>query len=317
MCTCVVFIWGYLPSVASAMQVSFSTPPTSRNAVCACALALGLWATAHGQISVTDTTGWNAWTNKLTGGIITDAPSDQQTGQGQDDFVGNTTYAAFQQKAGQINGVDSIIFRARMDTYDTQHGFGGMLTLGLDLDGNGTLDLLVQADDKSQTKGVWFAQPGTGANDAPSTTTWGNFAGKITFNSSTYNYQQAGDGSTFNGTPDAFVTFAISFADLQNGIRTYAKGAFSNYTLTYASLISYIAFTTTQGNAINQDLLGVPKNYSTSTTYANLGALTPQISAWGQVPEPATYAQLGALLLAGGFVAWRRRSRAASRGDVS
>lgn len=261
------------------------------------------------QISLADTTGWNAWTNKLTSSVITDAQADQQTGQGQDDFVGDATYYAFTQKAGQLNGVDSIAFQVRMDKYDSKNGFSGMLTLGLDLDGNGSLDLLVQADDKSSTKGIWFATPGAGANDAPSTTTWGNFAGKITFNTSTYNYQQVYDGSTFGGNPDAFVSFAISFADLQSAIRTYAKGSFSTYTLDYSSQISYIAFTTTQGNAINQDLLGVPKNYSTSTTYASLGALTPPTNSWGVVPEPATYAQLGALLLAGGLVAFRRRAQ--------
>lgn len=264
---------------------------------------------AVAQISLTDTTGWNAWTNKLTNAAIVDARSDQQTGQGQDDFVGDATYYAFTQKAGQLNGVDSIAFQVRMDKYDTKNGFSGMLTLGLDLDGNGSLDLLAQADDKSSTKGMWFATPGAGANDAPSTTTWGNFAGKITFNTSTYNYQQVYDGSAFGGNTDAFVSFAISFADLQNAIRTYAKGSFTTYNLDYSSQISYIAFTTTQGNAINQDLLGVPKNYSSSTTYADLGALTPPTNSWGVVPEPATYAQLGALLLAGGFVALRRRAR--------
>lgn len=272
-------------------------------------VTLAIASSAQAQIALTDTAGWNAWTNSLTGAVIADTQADQQTGQGQDDFVGDSTFYAFKQKAGQLNGVDTVAFQVRMDKYDAKNQFSGMLTLGMDLDGNGSLDLLMQADDKSQTKGVWFATPGAGANDAPSTTTWGNFAGKIAFTASTYNYQQVYDGSTFGGNTDAFVSFAISFADLQNAIRTYASGAFSSLTVDYMTQISYIAFTTTQGNAINQDLLGVPKNYSTTTTYASLGALTPPMNSWGVVPEPATYAQLAAMLLAGGLVTYRRRAK--------
>jgi hypothetical protein len=266
--------------------------------------------TATAQVSVSDLTGWNAWTSKLTNTYITDTQGDQQTGQGQDDFVGDATYAAFQQKAGTIGGTDYFLYRARMDKYDT-NGFRGMLTLGIDLNNNGSIDLLMQMDDKSQTKGIWFATPGTGANDSPSTTSWGNFAGKITATTSTYNYMQATDTTTtFGANADAWVTFAISFTNLQNAIATYAPSyAATVGTITYQTQFSYIAFTTTQGNSINQDLLGVPKNYTTTTTYANLGVLTPPTTAWGSVPEPATYAQLGALLLAGGFVAYRRRSQ--------
>lgn len=273
-------------------------------------LAFALSVPVAAQVSVQDTTGWNAWTNKLTGTYITDPQSDQQTGQGQDDFVGDATYAAFQQKAGTIGGTDYFLYRARMDNFDSKNGFSGMLTLGIDLNNNGSIDLLMQMDDKSQTKGIWFATPGTGANDAPSTTSWGNFAGKITATTTTYNYAQASDGSTFGGNADAWVTFAISFANLQSAIATYAPTyAASVGTITYQTQFSYIAFTTTQGNSINQDLLGVPKNYSTTTTYASLGALTPPTNSWGVVPEPATYAQLSALLLAGGYVAYRRRAK--------
>ena len=262
---------------------------------------------AQTAISVTDATGWNAWTTG-DGTIMSDAAGDQQTGQGQDDFVGDGTYVGFMQKAGTIGGTDSIAWRVRMNKYDTK-GFGGSLELGMDLDGDGSIELIMKATDKNgQT--LTFATPGTGANDGPSTTTWGSFVGSITLASSTYNYQQAADGSTFGGTADAFVTFAISFANLQNAIRTYAGTEFASYTMDYSTRISFIAFTTTQGNAINQDLFGTTGNLNSTSTFASLGAGTGPMNANGIVPEPSTYAQVGVFVLAGGLLAWRRARKA-------
>lgn len=272
-------------------------------------------STAQVAISVTDTSGWTAW-QRTDGLLMTDPRGDQQTGQGQDDFVGDLTFAGFQQKAGTIGGADHVVFRTRMDKYDAR-GFGGNWELGMDLDGNGSVDLVMKLSDKNgQT--LTFATPGIGANNSPATTSWGSFVGSIALTSSTYNYQQATDGSAFGGTADAFVTFGISFANLQNAIRTYAGPAFSNFVVNYTTRIAFIAFTSTQGNAINQDLYGTSGNTTSTTTFASLGAATGPMDAYGVVPEPATYAQLGALLLAGGFVAWRRRrARAVPAGGVS
>ena len=255
---------------------------------------------AQTAISVTDATGWNAWTTG-DGTIMSDAAGDQQTGQGQDDFVGDGTHVGFMQKAGTIGGTDSIAWRVRMNKYDNK-GFGGSLELGMDLDGDGAIELIMKMTDKSG-QALTFATPGTGANDSPSTTTWGTFAGSLALGASTYNYQQAGDGSTFSGTGDAFVTFAISFANLQNAVRTYAGTEFASYTLDYSTRISFIAFTSTQ------DLFGTTGNLGSTATFSSLGAGTGAMNANGIVPEPSTYAQVGVFLLAGGWVAWRRSRR--------
>lgn len=267
------------------------------------ALTVAANLAAQTAIGITDATGWNAWTTG-NGTVMTDAPADQQTGQGQDDFVGDTTYTGFAQKAGTIAGTDSIAWHVRMNKYDTK-GFGGSLELGMDLDGNGSVDLVMKMTDKSgQT--LTFATPGTGANDGPSTTSWGSFVGSVALTSSTYNYAQATDGSNFSGTADAFVSFAISFANLQTAIQTYATG-FGSYTVDYSTRISFIAFTSTQGNAINQDLFGTTGNTSSTATFASLGAGTGPMNAYGIVPEPSTYAQVGTFLMAGAWLAWRRR----------
>lgn len=262
-------------------------------------------------ISVTDTTGWTPWMT-ASNDVMVDPAADQQTGQGQDDFVGDLTYYGFQQKAGKLTSDptnDYILYQARMAKYDSK-GFGGNWELGMDLDGNGSVDLVMKmTDKKGQT--ITFASPGTGANTSPSTTSWGTFAGTITLNANTYSYQNAtaidsGLASTTT-TDNAWVTFGISFTNLQTAIQTYAAG-FSTYTVDASTRISYIAFTSTQGNAINQDLYGTAGNLNSTVTFADLGAGTGPLSPSGVVPEPATYVQLGVLVFSGlGVVWWRRR----------
>ncbi|MDP1580629.1 MAG: hypothetical protein Q8M02_10140 [Candidatus Didemnitutus sp.] len=277
-----------------------------------------LWGQAN--ISVYDTTGWTAWTLP-NGSIMTDPRNDQQTGQGADDFVGDSTYAGFQQKAGLINSTDHLLIRARFDKFDAvnQWGNGGNFGLGMDIDGNGSIDLIMVMTENSgnvnnRVRTVSFGTPGTGANTGPSTTSW-TFPSQTAITLTrdvTYRTEQASDGSSFGGNADAWVTFGLSFASLQNAIRTYAKGDFSNYVFNYESNISYITYTSTQTNALNQDLFGATGGTSSSLTWGELGAITPPISPYGGVPEPATYAQLALLLLAGGYVAHRQRRTAKS-----
>lgn len=284
-----------------------------------CFAAFGLVSAS--AVSVTDTTGWNAW--KTTAGVVmTDPAADQQTGQGQDDFVGTLTSGqeGFQQKAGLLD-TDSankyIVFRVRMGKYDSVHGFGGNLSLGLDLTGTGAINLIMDMQDKSgQT--LSFASPGTGANTSPSTTSWGNFAGSIALNSTagspiTYNYQAATGGTvgSYTATGNAWVTFAISYANLQAAIRAYAGASFSSFTMSDSTPLSFIAFTSTQGNAINQDLFGTSGNMNSASTFSSLGAGTMQIlPGGGPVPELPAFYQLAGLFgvgLAGWF--WKNRRR--------
>jgi hypothetical protein len=282
---------------------------------------------AQGVISVADTTGWSAWTT-TSGATMVDPRNDQQTGQGQDDFVGDATYAGFQQKAGTLNGVNTLMFRARFDKFDgvNQWGNGGNFGLGMDLDGNGSVDLVMMMSEGSgnvnnRTRTITFGTPGTGANDSPSTTSW-TFPTQTAINlttysgsnasTATYSLQGTTDAGNFGGNQDAWLTFGISFANLQAAIRAYASGSFANFVVDYTTRIAFIGYTSTQNNALNQDLFGTAGGTSSTTTFASLGAMTPPVDAYGKVPEPATYAQLGALLVAGAFIAWRRRRASAA-----
>lgn len=280
----------------------------------ACFAAFGVVSAS--AISVTDTTGWNAW-KTTSGAVMTDPAADQQTGQGQDDFVGTLTTGqeGFQQKAGLLDSDPTnkyIIFRVRMGKYDSNSGFGGNLSLGLALTGTGAINLVMDMQDKNgQT--LSFASPGTGANTSPSTTSWGNFAGAITLTSNTYNYQQATGGTvgSYTSTGNAWVTFAISYANLQAAVRAYAGASFSTFTMSDTTALSFIAFTSTQGNAINQDLFGTSGNMNSASTFSSLGAGTMQMQpGGGPVPELPAFYQLAGLFavgLAGWF--WKNRRR--------
>ena len=85
---------------------------------------------------------------------------------------------------------------------------------------------------------------------------------------------------------------------------------YSGVQITNATRMSFIASTSTQGNALNQDLYGTSGNTNSTLTWSQLGASTGFSLPSGIVPEPATYLQIGALLLVGGGVAWRQRRRA-------
>lgn len=267
---------------------------------------------AQTAVSVLDTTGWNAWT-KADFSVMADPRADQQTGQGADDFASDATYAAFFQKAGTIGGTDHLLFRARMDKYDgpDQWGNGGNFGIGMDVDGDGALDLIMMMTESSgnvnnRTRTITWGDPGTGANTGPSTTTWTfptQTAITLTVNT-TYDAVQAPD-SNIGANPDLLLSFAVSFANLQAAVRAYTP--LTSFTMTYDTRLSYIGFTTTQANALNQDLFGTTGNTSSTLTWAQLGTITGPSNAYGIVPEPATYAQMAALLLAGGVVAWRRR----------
>lgn len=288
---------------------------------------MGLWlglavpsGRAQVAVSVTDTTGWNAWA-KADLSPLAEITTDQQTGQGADDFAADATYAGFYQKAGTIGGADHLLFRARFDKFDgaDQWGNGGNFGIGMDVNGDGAVDLIMMMSESSgnaanRTRTIQWGDPGTGANTGPSTTTW-SFPTQTAINlatNSTYDVAQTTDGSMLNGTADMFLSFAVSFANLQAAVRAYTP--FTAFTMTYNTRMSYIGFTSTQANSLNQDLFGTSGNTSSTLTWAELGSITGPSNAWGVVPEPATYAQVAVMLGVAGLVGYRRWKRRADSG---
>lgn len=306
------------------------------------ALTLGLASTGPDLFAVSaadanDST-WIPWKTPA-GAVIVDVHSDQQTGQPSDDFVGDTTSYAFTQKAGFLTsgspGGKHVFFRGRFGEFNPG-GNGGNFSLGLDLTNDGRMDLIMRLSYKGTTPSsnvfISFAKPGTGANDGPSTTSWGNFTTPsytASLTTETYNYRPVNDGVTIGPTgnqgytANGWNTFGISYANLQSAIRAYAGyftlsggvytesvNYFQNYVYDDATGVSFIAFTSTQGNAINQDLLGTNGNTNSTSTFATLGSGTSvNYPSGGPIPEPSAFLQLGGLIGAGvvGMMFRRRR----------
>lgn len=245
---------------------------------------------------------------------------DQQTGQGADDFVGDGTggYYGFYYKFGQIAGVDSIVIRFRFNVLTTQQGspkFTGNPRIGVDGNGDGSVDLYFGVSTGTgQSVSIDFQNPtGTAidANTSPNTSALGNNYGTIAGTASNFAYGPVTDGSVFlsgsqqnQATPDAFLTFAIPFTSLSNNLATNLNRGPFDQNLDY---LRFVAFTSTQGNAVNQDVYGITG--IGTTRYDAGGGFTDFYAASGRpIPEPATYLQFGVLFLGGvGVVWWRKR----------
>ena len=225
-------------------KTRYYTPVSPRLYTLLTICAISLFSCGAGnvaaQINATTNTGWTPWTT--SSGVMLDPQGDQQTGQGADDFVGEATRAFVQSQAGTttFGSGDYLFIRARMDTYDADDkwGNGGNWGIGMDIDGNGSVDMIMMFSEsagnvKNRTHTITFGAPGSGANTSPSTTTW-TFPTQTAINlttNQTYDVQSAStvDGYSFNGTTDAWLTIGLSFAQLQTAIRTYAVGNFSTY----------------------------------------------------------------------------------------
>jgi hypothetical protein len=288
------------------------------------ALGYGLAGGYGATVSVTDSVASFSTLQAMGGGILSDPTYDQQTGQGADDFVGDGTngYYGFYYNFGQIGGVDSMVFRVRLNQYTTQQGaprFTGNIRIGVDGDGDGNVDLYFGVSTgQGQNPQIVFQNPtGTAAdaNTSPSTSALGTAYGAIANTASNYNYSQVTDGSAYHTNKpsqpntDAFLTFAIPFSTF----KTYLQAQLAPGTvITLDSMLRFLAFSSTQGNAVNQDVYGLgPLSEGTNDDirYDSGGGFTNFYSATGQViPEFSTAMQFGVLMLAGLAGGWRRRN---------
>ncbi len=313
-------------------------------------LFFGLWAAsvACGQtVSVTDATSTFYGMKLPSQAAMTDPFADQQTGQSQADiigfsagttgvFVNGATTAStlasnvygFLVKSGTISGQGATpfeMFRFRyLDKNQNKTYQGSDTVVGMDLNGDGKPDFMVGADSTGNTPSLIYLKPGTGANDAPNTTTISTYtttAATTLTAGTTFSYTLPDDGNydSVSGTaPSAhtnkIMTFAISFTNLQQAIRdmgTVNGTNWSTFVFDASTPVSFLAYTSGQANAFNQDLWGGNFTATSSATWTSLGAFTDIVTPSGaKVPEAGTVVQVGVMFCTVlGIGLWRMRQR--------
>lgn len=286
--------------------------------------SLGGGGLSAAVVSVTDDVSTFSTLQAYTGGVLSDPTYDQQTGQGEDDFVGDGTngYYGFYLKGGQINGQDSLVFRVRLNVLGTQQGtprFTGNIRFGVDGDGDGDVDLYFGVSTaQAQVPIIQFQDPtGTApnANTSPSTSALGTAYGTISTNASNYSYTEVTDGSNYHTNKpdqpntDAFLTFALPFSTF----KAYLEARLPGKTITLDSFLRFVAFSSTQGNAVNQDVYGLGSLADGNATvrYDEGGGFTNFYNGHGSViPEMSTALQMAVFLMVGLGVSARRPKRA-------
>lgn len=247
---------------------------------------------------------------------MSDVISDQQTGQGSDDFVGTTTTPGMFLDFGTVNGAQSLGFRFYMNKYET-NGFSGNLRVGVDANRDGGVDIFFgpKLGGSAASQGIVFQNPGAGLNVSPSTTSLGTNYGRIAFTADNYNYQLLTptiDPNWVNigSNSNSVLSFDLPFTSLQSSL------AAAGINIDADTMLAFIAFTSTQSNAINQDLYGSSGITNTARFDGPSGGFTDYYSANGAwtarpiVPEAQTYGAvlLGFSLLFVGYRRYKQRS---------
>jgi hypothetical protein len=259
------------------------------------------------------TTGWTAIQYPA---LLPDFSDDQQTGIAEADIVGSLAdpafYYMFDDNGTAFATDGAIAFRVRVGADRNAVGFGHFMGVGIDANSDGALDIFLAVDNSGNPDQVGIFDAGTGANTSPSTTSIVSTA-LFSYSLSVSNYSFLAVDLTIDptatttdvdadGETDHFLTFVVPFADVVNAL------AAQGINVTDASVLSLVLGSSTQPNALNQDL-GGPNGGTTSTqTWDALGAISDPLTAIGGfIPEPGT----GALLSLGlcGLAGWRRTAR--------
>lgn len=275
---------------------------------------------ANGHASIVDvsspTTGWKGIRYGGVNGY--DPTVDQQTGSAEGDLVGNASHASVYTFFGDNNTPSktdgALAFRLRLGADASPAGFKTAAFVGIITNAaSGKIDLFLGVNNSGQANEIGIYNPGAGLNISPSTTTIVSPA-LLSYAQTATNYNWSPVNATIDpsatnfdidagGMTDYFLTFAIPFADI------VAQLAASGITgVDENTTFSYVIATSTQGNSLNQDLNGVPKNYDGALTWAQLGALSDPTTPVAAVPE-INPAFLVAVLAATVIVHARSRGR--------
>lgn len=245
-----------------------------------------------------------------------DFQNDQQTGNSRSpsDIVGDASNPAFfmQFDDGGTPGTltdGNLLFRVRLGAAagNRTPSFNRNLFVGLDGDGDGSLDLYLGVHHQGAAEELGIYGPGADLNVSSNTT---SLTGPLlTFAETPANYRYtavdtADTDIDADGELDYFLSFAMPFQSIVDTMLSESSLAIDQNTT-----LGLVMATATQDNSLNQDINGLPKSFSTSASWASLGAISNPIApisgSISAVPEPSVVAFLGLFSLA--FVSIRRR----------
>ena len=240
-----------------------------------------------------------------------------------------------------------LLFRVRVAAFDSNLSdktvptnaageFGSALFIGIDANGDGAIDIFVVGDDRGSAsdRGVKIYFPDcknatTGCHMGPSTTGLGGLYAPGTTSFVTtgpkqnFNWAQVslttdprpgvldtdvatpdemeGKNSNYHN-PDGFFSFAVDVKTIGNALATLPTAiAFSQHTE-----MRFIAITAQNQQSFNQDTGGCQ---GTPSSWACGFSDTIVPIDYTSIPEPGTYATMGAALVTLGCVASRRRRK--------
>jgi hypothetical protein len=192
-----------------------------------------------------------------------------------------------------------MAFRVRLGADANPPGFKAFFGIGFDANSDGVIDLFLGVSNTGSSDEIGIYNAGSGLNTSPSTTSIVS-TGVFSYAELSSNYDwSAVDGtidptaSSFDldndGKTDYFLSFFVPFQDIVDALTAIGITGFQD-----DSQFQLIAGTSTQANALNQDLGGPNGGTSSTETWANLGAMSQTLTPLA-VPEPDT----GALLALG------------------
>jgi hypothetical protein len=248
------------------------------------------------------TTDWTVVSYPL---MIPDFNDDEQTGDTESDIVGNSLRAALyiQFDDGGTPGDltdGNIAFRLRVGAEKNPAGFSRFAAVGMDADGNGAIDIFIGVSNSGSGDRIEIYDGGPGSNTSPDTTTIASVSPTaITYSQTASNYAwnaidaiiEPGE-STFDldadGNTDHFLSWLVPF----NDVVTHLSNAYG-IAIDEATPVQYVVGTSSQDNALNQDLGGPDGGTTSSETWEALGALSNPVTSTGVVvPEPSSLALL-------------------------
>jgi len=261
-------------------------------------------STASGAPIVIDgpTTDWTAISYPL---MVPDFNDDEQTGDTESDIVGDSLRAALyiQFDDGGTPGDltdGNIAFRLRVGAEKNPAGFSRFAAVGMDADRDGAIDIFIGVSNQGSGDRIEIYNSGPGANTSPNTTTIVSVSPTpITYSETASDYDWSAIDAAIepgesdfdldaDGNTDYFLSWLVPF----NDIVIHLSNAFG-IDIEEDSPVLYVVGTSTQDNALNQDL-GGPDGGTTSTeTWEALGAVSDPVTPTGTiVPEPSSLALL-------------------------